>query len=98
MASGSIKSMNDAMVSETIRVENQGSASTYYKDFTKVISKSGYTPFLVGHRFSGAGYHAYWAYIDTETNTIHIGAAKESGSIANLDVYAYVLWVRNDLL
>ena len=97
MATGLIKTMNDAIIVETITLDSAES-STYYKDVTKAVSKTGYTPVgIVGYIVSSASYRVYWAYINN--GIVHIGISKDSGSIpSSVTVSATVLWVRNDLL
>ena len=97
MATGSLKTMNDAIIVESISL-GSAESSTYYKDVTKTVSKTGYTPVgVVGYLISSAAYRVYWAYISNDT--VHIGITKDSGSIpSSVTVSATVLWVRNDLL
>lgn len=97
MATGSLKTMNDAIIVESISL-GSAESSTYYKDVTKAVSKTGYTAVgIVGYQISSSAYHVYWAYINS--GTIHIGISKDSGSIpSSVTVSATVLWVRNDLL
>lgn len=98
MATGSIKTMNDAIIAESISL-GSAESSTYYKDVTKAVSKTGYTAVgVVGYQISSAAYRVYWAYI-SNNDTVHIGITKDSGSIpSTVTVTAIVLWVRNDLL
>ena len=97
MATGSIKTMNGAVIAESISL-GSAESSTYYKDVTKAVSKTGYTAVgVVGYQISSAAYRVYWAYITN--GTVHIGITKDSGSIpSTVTVTAIVLWVRNDLL
>lgn len=99
MATGTIKTMNDAIVTQHVTVASGGSSTTYYKDFTKAVSKSGYTAVgIVGTSWNIAGLYCYSSYITS--GTVHVGLTRASGSTAlsNVDIYADVLWVRNDLL
>ena len=98
MATGTIKTLNDAIIVEEVAIFG-GDSATYYKEFVKPVSKSGYTAVgLVGYGFNQAVIHCYKACINN--SEIHIGVSKanDSGTLSGVNVYAYVLWVRNDML
>lgn len=99
MATGTIKKLGEAIIVEEITVVTNGSSTTYYKEFSKAVSKTGYTAVgVVGYRYNQVGLLCYRA--SANSGTVYIGLADRSGSgtISSLNAYAFVLWVRNDLL
>lgn len=99
MATGTIKTLNDAILVEAVAVVSDGSSTTYYKEFTKTVSKSGYTAAgVVGYRYNQVSILCYRASINN--GEIHLGLASRTGTgtISGITAYAYVLWVRNDMV
>ena len=99
MATGTIKTLNDAIIVEEVSVTFGGDSGTYYKEFVKPVSKSGYTAVgVAGYRWNQVGILCYRASINN--SEIHLGLASRTGTgtLSGINAYAYVLWVRNDLI
>lgn len=99
MATGTIKTLNDAIIVEKVLVTSSGGSENYYKEFVKPVSKSGYTAAgVVGSSWNQVALLCYRATVDQ--GEIHLGLAKASGSgpLSSITAYAYVLWVRNDMV
>lgn len=99
MATDKLKTMNGAIIPEEITVVSEGSSSTYYKEFTKAVSKSGYTAVgLVGYRYNQVGIFCYRCIISGGTISLGLANRSGSGTMSSVTAYATVLWVRNDLV
>ena len=99
MATGTIKSTGKSIIAEKITVCSQVSTTTYYATYTKAVSKSGYTAVgIVGLTSNQGQLYEYSWKIENGTITVAVLARAGSGTISNLSIEAYVLWIKNELL
>lgn len=95
-----INALKDAIITEEITVVTNGSSDTYYKAYSKTVSKPGYTLMgAVGYRYNQVGFFCYGLTTTTSgVVTIQLANRSGSGTQSSVNAYVAILWLRNDLI